>query len=287
MIAVTGATGQLGRLVLAELIARGQLPATLVALVRDPAKAAGLAAQGIAVRPFDYRTADAAALAGVDRLLLISSSDFDDRIGQHTNAIAAARAAGVGLIAYTSILRADTTPIAVAADHRATEAAIRASGLPFQFLRHGWYAENYTAAIAAAAQHGVLQGSAGAGRIATASRADYAAADAAALLTATPGSVLELAGDAGFTKAELAALVAQASGRPVAYTDLPLEAYAAALEEAGLPAAYAFAVAQADAQVPGGWLDDTSRTLSRLAGRPTAPIRDLVRDTASRQAAAA
>lgn len=275
MIAVTGATGQLGRLVLAELMSRGQSPASLVALVRDPTKAADLAAQGIAVRAFDYTRPDPAALAGVEKLLLISSSDFHDRVGQHKNAVEAAQQAGVKLIAYTSILKADTSSIALAADHKATEAAIRESGLPFVFLRHGWYAENYASAISAAPVHGLI-GSAGNGRVSAAPRADYAAADAAALLSAAPGSVLELAGDDSFTKAELAALVAEASGKPVAYTDMPQDAYAKALEGMGLPAPYAFAIAQADAQVPGGWLHDTSRTLSRLSGRATTPMREFV-----------
>jgi NAD(P)H dehydrogenase (quinone) len=276
MIAVTGATGHLGRLVLADLVARGQSPSSLIALVRDTARAADLAAQGIVVRHFDYDAANAAALAGVDKLLLISSSDFRDRVGQHRNVIAAAQQAGVGLIAYTSILKADASPIALAADHKATEAAIRASGLPFLFLRHGWYAENYTAAIAAAPAHGMI-GSAGAGRVSAAPRADYAAADAAALLTAAPGTVLELAGDDNFTMAELAALVAEATGTPVTYTDLPQQAYASALGGMGLPAPVAFILSQADAQIPAGWLHDDSRTLSRLTGRPTTPMRDVVR----------
>jgi NAD(P)H dehydrogenase (quinone) len=279
MIVVTGATGQLGRLVIDALIARGTPPAGIVAAVRSPDKAADLAARGVVVREADYHRAETleAALAGADKLLLISSSDFDDRAGQHANVVAAAKAAGVGLIAYTSILRADTSPIALAADHKATEAAIRASGLPFIFLRNGWYSANYDGASAGAAASGQMMGSAGTGRISAAAREDYAEAAAAALIAGAPNTVLELAGDSGFTMAELAAEVAATAGRAVTYTDLPEEKYRAALAGLGLPEGYAYVLAQADAQVPAGWLQDDSGTLSALIGRPTTPIRARIR----------
>lgn len=279
MYAVTGATGHLGSLVLDSLLAR--LPAErIVALVRDPAKAAGRAAAGIQVRSFDYARPEglAAALQGVERLLLISSSEVGQREAQHGAVIAAAKAAGVAFIAYTSILHAETNPLALAREHRATEAALRASGLPHALLRNGWYTENFTGSVAPAIEHGVLLGSAGEGRVSAAARADYAAAAAAILADgSTATRVYELAGDEAFTQAEFAAALAEASGRPVAYQDLPEAAYAAALEQAGLPAPFAAILADSSAHSAEGALFDASRTLSRLLGRPTTPWRETLR----------
>lgn len=177
MIAVTGASGQLGRLVIAGLLER-VAPETIVALVRDPAKLADLAARGVVVRAFDYNHAEtlASALVGVDRLLLISSSEIGQRVAQHQAVIAAAKTAGVGFIAYTSLLHADTNPLNLAVEHRATELALADSGVPHALLRNGWYTENYAQSAPMAVAHGAVLGSAGAGRISGAARADYAAA---------------------------------------------------------------------------------------------------------------
>ena len=169
-IAVTGATGHLGRLAIAALKARGARP---VALARDPAKAADL---GVETRAFDYTSADPAALKGVDTLVLISSNDFNDRAGQHRKVIAAARAAGVKRLVYTSILKGDASPMLLAQDHIVTETAIRDSGIPATILRNGWYTENYTGALDAAVQHGAIIGAAGEGRVNSAARKDYAEA---------------------------------------------------------------------------------------------------------------
>ncbi|KAF1020805.1 MAG: Quinone oxidoreductase 2 [Paracidovorax wautersii] len=187
-IAVTGATGQLGRLVIADLLKKGVPAASLVAVVRNPAKAQDLAAQGVQVRAGDYGqpAALAAALQGVDKLLLISSSEVGQRAAQHRTVIEAARQAGVKLIAYTSVLHADTSPLALAQEHKDTEALLRESGLPHVLLRNGWYTENYAAGIPAALQHGAVLGAAGTGRIASAARQDYAEA-AAVVLTTPPG----------------------------------------------------------------------------------------------------
>lgn len=266
-IAITGATGQLGRLAIAALQAQGAAP---IALARNPQKAADL---GAGVRTFDYVHADAAALAGVDVLVLISSSDFDDRAGQHRNVIAAAKAAGVGRIVYTSILKGDASPMLLAADHIATEAALRDSGLATTILRNGWYLENHTASLGAALAHGAMIGAAGAGRISAAARADYAQAIAAVALGAGhAGKVYELAGDAGYTMAEMAAEVSAQSGKPVVYADLPPAEYAAALVGFGLPEGFAGILADSDVQAAKGALSDDSRTLSRLIGRPTTPM---------------
>ncbi len=272
-IAITGATGQLGRLAIAALKARGATP---IALVRDTAKATDL---GVPARAFDYRTADAAALAGVETLVLISSNDFDDRAGQHRKVITAAKEAGVGRIIYTSILKGDASPMILAQDHIATEAAIRDSGIAFTILRNGWYTENYTGALGAALEHGAILGAAAEGRVSTAARKDYAEAIAVTALDAGhAGKIYELAGDEGYTLAELAAEVARQSGKPVGFVNLPQADYAKALEGFGLPAGFAAVLADSDARAGEGALFDDSRTLSRLIGRATTPLAATVRD---------
>ena len=275
MIAVTGTTGQLGRLVIAALL-RTVPAAEVAALVRSPDKAADLAAQGVVVRHADYGKPEtlAVAMAGVDSLLLISSSEVGQRVAQHAAVIDAAKAAGVGFVAYTSILHADTSPISLAEEHRQTEAALKSSGLPFAALRNGWYTENYFGALEPAVAHGVVLGSSGTGRIAAASRADFADA-AAAVLTGTPRpGIYELAGDEPFTMAKFAAAVARQSGKPVAYQDMPEANYRAALLGAGLPDFLADLVSQSSACAATGALDDDSHTLSNLIGRPTTPLQD-------------
>ncbi|MEZ5796758.1 MAG: NAD(P)H-binding protein [Paracoccaceae bacterium] len=277
-IAVTGATGQLGRLAIAALKARGATP---IALVRDLAKGADL---GVELRRFDYGSADAAALRGVDVLVLISSSDFNDRAGQHQAVIAAADAAGVGRIVYTSILKGEASPMILARDHVATEAALRGRKGDWTILRNGWYPENFTGALAAAVDHGAIIGAAGEGRVSSAARKDYAEAIAvAATGDGHAGKVYELAGDLSHSGADLAAAVARASGRPVAYVSMPQADYARALEGFGLPAPVAAVLADSDAQSGRGALLDESRTLSRLIGRPTTPMAETV-EAALRQA---
>lgn len=266
-IAVTGATGQLGRLALAHLKTR--VPG-IVALARDPAKAADL---GVEVRAFDYARPDAAALTGVTTLALISSSSFDDRAGDHARAIAAAKAAGVGHIVYTGILKGPASPMKIATDHIATEAALAESGIPHTVLRNGWYTENYTGSLGGAVAHGAMVGSAGEGRISSAARADFAEALVAVLTTeGHAGKAYELAGDAAYTMAEMAAEVSRVTGKTIPYQSLPEEVYAGILASFGLPPAFAALLADADAQAAKGALYDDSRTLSRLIGRPTTPM---------------
>jgi NAD(P)H dehydrogenase (quinone) len=271
-IAITAATGQLGRLAIAALKARGATP---VALARTPAKAADL---GVETRAFDYFTADPAALQGVETLVLISSNDVNDRAGQHRKAIAAAKAAGVKRILYTSILKGDASPMLLAQDHIATEAAIRDSGIPATILRNGWYTENYTGALGAAVAHGAIIGAAGEGRVNSAARKDYAEAIAVTALDAAhAGKTYELAGDTAHTGADFAAEVAKASGKPVAYVSMPQADYAAALAGFGVPEGFAQVLADSDARAGEGALSDDSRTLSRLIGRPTTPIAETIR----------
>jgi len=278
MIAITGATGQLGRLVIDALLQR--VPASeVLALVRDPLKARDLTALGVTVRQADYSQPQtlATALAGVERLLLISSNEIGQRTAQHRAVIDAAKAAGVKLLAYTSVLRADTSALGLAAEHLATEQALSVSGLDHVLLRNGWYSENYSAGLPTALEHGVLLGAAGQGRIASATRADYAEA-AAAVLTSEgqAGRVYELAGDSAYTLEQLAAQTARQSGKPLVYQSLSQEEYQAALLGIGLPEGFAVLLADSDAAAAKGALFDDGQQLSRLIGRATTPIADSV-----------
>ncbi|MEZ0584476.1 SDR family oxidoreductase [Erwinia sp. STN24] len=279
MIAVTGATGQLGRLVIDALLKRTSTE-ELVAVVRSPAKAADLAALGVQVRQGDYNQPQtlADAFRGVDKVLLISSSEIGQREAQHKAAIEAAKAAGVKLLAYTSLLHADSSPMGLADEHRATEQALIASGVPYVILRNGWYSENYAASIAPALTHGVFIGAADEGKIASATRQDYAEAAAAVLTSDAPvDKVYELAGDEAYTLTQFAAEIAQASGKAVRYQNLPQDDFAAALKAAGLPDGLAEMLADSDANAAKGALYDDSHTLSRLIGRATTPWQDVVK----------
>jgi len=275
-LAVTGATGQLGRLVIAALGQLGQSE-NVVALARSTSKAADL---GVTVREADYSQPDGfgPALAGVETLLLISSSEVGKRVEQHGNVIAAARAAGVKRVIYTSLLHADTSELSLAAEHVATEEALKASGLAFTILRNGWYTENYTASIGGSVAHGAFVGSAGDGKISAAARADYAEAAARVLVeSGHEGKVYELAGDSSFTKSDLAAEVSKQTGKTLPYKNLPEADYAAALVSAGLPDWLAAAIAGWDVATAGGALYDEGRELSKLIGRPTTPLAETVR----------
>ena len=276
---VTGAAGNLGALAVEALIDRGVAPGDIVATARDTTRLSALAARGVVTRRLDYDDPASveAALEGVDRLLLVSSSAVGQRVAQHRTVLEAAARNGVELVAYTSILRADSTSLALAAEHHATEQVLAELGLPHVLLRNGWYFENYTAQLPVHLEHGVI-GAAGAGRISAAARADYAEAAAAALLADdSVGKVHELAGDESFTMADYAATLAEQSGQEVAYVDLPQAEYAAALESAGLPAPYAGLLADGDRGVAAGDLHDVSGTLSALIGRPTTPLADAVK----------
>ena len=270
-IAITGATGQLGRLVVTQLKAAGTA-AQHVALARSPAKGADL---GVPVRLADYNRPDTlpAALSGIDTLLLISSSEIGQRVAQHRHVIDAARKAAVRRVVYTSVLHADTSRLDLASEHLETERMLKASGLSFTLLRNGWYTENYTGSIAGALAAGALIGSAGQGRIASAARADYAAA-AATVLTAAghEGRTYELAGDEAYNLAELAAEVSRQTGKTIPYQNLPEADYAKALAALGLPAGLAQAIAGWDVAASNGALFDDGRQLSRLIGRPTTTL---------------
>ncbi|WP_020186966.1 NAD(P)H-binding protein [Methylopila sp. 73B] len=278
MFAITGAAGQLGRLVI-DALTKTIAADRIVAAVRTPSKAADLAARGVHVREADYDRPEtlAAAFAGVEKLLLISSSEIGRRVAQHQAAIDAARAAGVSLVAYTSVLRAPTSALGLAEEHRQTEAALGASGLPHALLRNGWYTENYLASVPAALAHCAVFGAAGEGRIAGAARADYAEA-AAAVLTRDDqaGAVWELAGAPGWTLADFAAELSRQTGRTIPYRDLSEADYAAALLQAGLPEPVARLLADSDAAAAKGALDGSGDDLRRLIGRASTPLADSV-----------
>ncbi|WP_236788396.1 SDR family oxidoreductase [Amycolatopsis sp. GM8] len=274
MIVVTGATGQLGRLVVEGL--KTKLPADqIVAAVRNPAKAADL---GVTVRQADYNEPETltAALEGADKVLLISGTELGRRVAQHEAVVEAARKAGAHIV-YTSAPKAHDTALILAPEHKATEEIIRESGLPFTLLRNGWYHENYEETVREAAQTGEFIGSAGEGRTSSASRADFADA-AVAVLTGDghQNKVYELSGDTAWTRAELAATIAEAAGKPVTYADLTPEQHQAALVEAGLPEGAAQFTVALDGNTKDGLLGETSGELRALIGRPTTPISDYV-----------
>lgn len=279
-IAITAVTSQLGQGAAEALIARGTDPSSIVGIARDASRAADLAAQGVEIREADYtdQASYEAALQGVDRVLLISSGDiFADRSVQHRNVIEAAKAVGVSLIAYTSIVNADTATHGLAKAHQDTEAILAEAGVPYVLLRNGWYTENYLGAIEPTLQFG-LAGSAGDGKVNVAPRADYA--EAAAVVIGSDedqaGKVYELGGDTALTLAEIAALIGEAAGQEVAYVDLPEEEYAKVLAGAGLPEPLTIVLASSSAGTGRGELHTASSDLSSLLGRPTVPAAETI-----------
>lgn len=276
-ILVTGATGQLGSLIVKHLLQR--VPADqVVAGGRNADKAP----PGVEFRRIDYDQPASldAALRGISRVVLVSGSEVGKRVPQHTAVIEAAARAGVKLLAYTSILKGEANPMLLAGEHAGTEQALRQGKVPYILLRNGWYSENYTGSAGIAIQYGVLQSASGEGRIATAARNDYAEAAAVLILRDdhAPGQAHELAGSTSFTKREFAAMLSRLSGREVAVQDLSETDYAAALMQAGLPEPFARILADSDARSAGGALFDDSRTLEKIIGRPTTPMEETLRD---------
>jgi len=276
-IAVTGATGQLGSQVIEQLKCRVSNE-NIVALVRNTEKAANL---GVETREFDYNKPDhlSKALHGIDHLLLISGTEFGQRTTQHKNVIYAAKEAGVKWIVYTSLLRADTSHLNLAAEHVETEEILTNSGLEFTILRNGWYSENYTASVPGAVSGGAFLGSAANGKISSAARADYAEAAAIVIANEThKGKVYELAGDDFYTLTDLAAMISEQTGKNIPYNNLQEEEYANILKNIGLPEGLAIGLASWDVSASHGALFDNSRTLSSILGRPTTPIAKSVKE---------
>ncbi len=275
-IAVTGATGQLGNLVVEQLKKR-VASENIVALVRTPEKAEAL---GVEARVFDYEKPEglAEALKGIDSLLLISGNELGKRASQHANVIEAAKKAGVSWIVYTSLLNADKSSLNLAGEHLATEKALKESGIDYTILRNGWYTENYTASIEGALGAGAFIGSAGEGKISSATRADYAEAAAVVLSgEGHKGKVYELSGDSAYTLSDLAAEITKQSGKDIPYNNLPEGEYAAILKTFGLPDAFAEAIASWDTGASQGDLYDEGSSLSELIGRPTTPLAEAVK----------
>ena len=273
MILVTASTGKLGHHVIKHLLHR--VPASeIVAGVRNRQKAKEFSDKGIELRELDYSKPAliASAMLGVDKVLLISGNE-GERVAGHKAVIDAAKQAGVKLLVYTSALNADTGKTLIHADHKATEALIRESGIPYVFLRNGWYTENYTDNVAPALQHGAMFGATKDVKFSPAPREEYA--EAAAIVLTTEGHLnksYELAGDTAVSMSEIAAEVARASGKPVKYTDLPHAEYHAMLEKVGLPAGLAALLSDSDVGIARGELANTSGDLAKLIGRPTTPI---------------
>ncbi len=276
-IGVTGSTGHLGRLVVNHLKKRGYGDDVL-AFARSPEKASDL---GVQVRTMDYDKSEtlAPALDGLETLLLISADEMGQRARQHGNVIDAAKGAGVGRIVYTSLLRADTSTLSLAGEHAATEAMLKASGIPYTILRNGWYTENYAGAVKGALARGVLVGSAGEGRISSAARMDYAEAATVVLTTGGHvGKTYELAGDESYTLGDLAAEISRQTSREIPYRNLPVDEYAAVLTQAGVPEEMAKVLAGWDEAIARGALFHDGRELSGLIGRPTTPMSASIRE---------
>lgn len=270
-IGITGATGQLGRIVVEKLKEKTSAE-NIVALIRSPQKASDL---DVETRKFDYNNPEqlSGALAGIDKLLLISGSEIGKRVEQHTNVIEAAKSAGVKLIAYTSLLHADTSSLILAGEHFGTEEVLKKSGIPFILLRHGWYTENYTGSLTDVIAMGSLYGSSADGKISSATRNDFAEA-AVAVLTSEghEGKVYELAGDETFTMSDFAAEISLQSGKNIPYVNLPEQEYVQALEKAGLPEGVAKFLASTHVSTEKGDLFDDGHQLSKLIGRPTTSL---------------
>jgi NAD(P)H dehydrogenase (quinone) len=283
-IVVTGATGQLGRHVIAALLERSVPAQEIVATGRSIEKLADFAERGVQVKALDYSdpASVAGALKGATKVLLISGSEVGQRVEQHRTVIEAAKAEGVELLAYTSIANADTTGMKLAAEHQATETILRESGVPFVLLRNSWYLENYTDQLPGTLAQGAIAGSAGEGRVSAASRADYAHAAAAVLVAeGQAGKVYELGGDEPFTMAELAAEISAAAGKSIAYQDLPAPEYAGMLTGFGVPEAFAEILADSDLGIARGDLLVSTGDLRRLIGRPTTSLAEAVRSAAA------
>ncbi len=281
MYAVTGASGQLGRLVIESLLSQ-QIPASqIVAIVRTPSKIDDLKAKGIEVREGDYEKPQTltTALKGVDKLLLISSSEVGKRFPQHRAVISAAKDSGVSLIAYTSILQANKSTLALAGEHLQTERELEASGLNYVLLRNGWYTENYTMGVPTALEYKVVLGTLGEGRVSSASRADFAQAAATVLTSETAQKkVYELAGSTSFNLSEFADVLSEISGTEISYNDLEATAFAKVLGDAGLPEGLVNMLVDSEVESRSGWLYSESKDLENILGRKTTTLEQSIKD---------
>lgn len=266
--AITGASGQLGRKIVHALLDLHVSPFDVIALARDTDKVSDLAELGVRTRVADYDQPETleAALDGVDRLVLVSGSEVGKRAAQHQAVLAAAEKAGVQRLAYTSILKADSSTLGLAPEHVATEHALAASPIETVLLRNSWYTENYTAQIPRYLEQGAIVGAAGDAPLSTATRDDFAEAAAAAITADDVKPVYELAG-VTFTFPELAAAVSEATGKDVAYTNVTVEELTAGMVAAGMNEGTAGFWASIDASIAQGDLHTESTDLADLIGR--------------------
>jgi NAD(P)H dehydrogenase (quinone) len=286
LLAVTGATGRLGRLVIESLLEHGTPAASIVAIGRETTKISDFRERGVQVREADYARPETlpAALEGVDRVLLISGTAVGQRVAHHRNVVDAAKNAGVGFIAYTSAPKADTTDLALAPEHKATEELIRESGIPFALLRNNWYSENYFQVLEQAQYTGMVIASLGDGTVASASRRDFAEAAAVVLAgDGHDGKVYELSGDTAWGYDELTATLTEILGREVVYRRVSAKEHRKILTKAGVPMAQAAFIVTMDGNTKNGALAETTGELSALIGRPTTPLRDTLAEAPALQ----
>lgn len=273
---VTGAAGQFGRLAIEELLARGATQ--LIAGTRDPAKLADLAARGVTVRKVDFDDADLAqAIAGVDRLLLISTDAVGQRIAQQSHAVAAAKAAGVKHIVYTSA--PNPRPNAgggVSPEHYWTEQAIAGSGLDYTMLRNHIYAEiSLLGAHSAIGSGQLFDATDGKGR-SYVTRADTARTAAGALLTAEGKAIHDVTGPAAITQETLASLLAQFSGKPVTRIGLSATELRQGMVAAGFPEAMADVMVAFDRDAADGFHAVVTGTVEQFSGRKPEALADFL-----------
>jgi NAD(P)H dehydrogenase (quinone) len=279
-IIITGATGQLGRMIIADLLAAGVPADEITAVARSKEKAADLVARGVRLHVADYDRPEtfAGAFRPEDRVLLISGTDVGRRAAQHAAVIDAAKAAGVAQLAYLGVFGGPKADFLLAGDHRETERMILDSGLPYTFLRNNWYSEMYVGDLPGTVERGAIVTNAPAGsRIATAPRTDDAAA--AAVVMNEDGHLnkaYELGGDTAWSFEEFAEEVSRQTGTKVVHTSVTAAERQAILTGAGVPAAFAEILVDVDDAIGRGALASTPGDLSRLIGRPTTPIADSI-----------
>jgi NAD(P)H dehydrogenase (quinone) len=279
MIAITGASGGLGRRV-AELVLEQADPTQVLLLTRTPDRLKDLARRGARVEKASFKnpTGLKQVLVGVERLLLISTDAIGGRVDHHRQAIAAARHAGVWHVAYTSVAQPSSdNPSLIAGEHAQTEQALRESGMDWTFLRNNLYAEGLIPAVQQAAESGLWVTNAGEGRTAYVSREDCARAAAAVLLTdGHEREVYDITGPEALTQAEIAAIAAEHAGVPIEVILQDDAEYAVDLEAAGMPAPVVELIVSFGEAVRRGFLSKVSTDVQALTGQPPRSVREVL-----------
>lgn len=282
ILGVTGASGKLGREVLALLLDEHRVPAArIVAITRDPSKLAEFAQRGVQVRAGDFEKPETlpAAFAGVNRLLVISTDAVDRpgrRLTQHRNAVTAAENAGISHVVYTSMVAPDAaSPVPFAADHRGTEEALEASKLGYTSLRMMWYMEGLFGKAAQPLATGKWFTAAGDGRTADVAHIDCARACAAALVSGEGGRrTLDITGPEALSAEDLAAAVGEAAGKTIEVVHITPEQLRESLQAAGLPPPVVEIVWSIDVNTRMGRAGRVSGDFEKLTGRKPLRLRD-------------